>query len=143
MDPRNKNAKEIINSKIKRREPWRPYAPSVLASHASDWFELEGLSQYMLRSVAVRNSKRAVIPAVVHEDGSSRVQTVLDDGDQEPTSFAALLAEFYKLTGVPLLLNTSLNSGGSPIFSSAGESLDFFKSIPMDAICIGNELYVK
>ncbi|GAA6624256.1 carbamoyltransferase C-terminal domain-containing protein [Scytonema sp. NUACC26] len=143
MDARNKDAKDIINRKIKHRESWRPYALSILDSMASDWLELDKPSPYMLRSVLVKQAKREIIPAVVHFDGTSRAQTVADDGSDELTVFAELLSEFYRQTGIPILLNTSLNSGGSPIFSSSDQSLKFFNLVPMDAICIGNKLFIK
>jgi carbamoyltransferase len=143
MDSRNSYAKDIINSKIKHREPWRPYAPSVLESLASDWFDLDRPSPYMLRSVLVKEERRETIPAVVHHDGTSRVQTVPDNESHELTAFTELLLEFYKQTGIPMLLNTSLNSGGSPIFSSIEQSLQFYKLVPMDAICIGNKLFTR
>jgi carbamoyltransferase len=97
----------------------------------------------MLRSVDVRRSHRDAIPAVVHADGTARVQTVPENGAPETATFAALIEAFRKKTGVPMLLNTSLNAGGSPIFSSRSQSLALFDGVPMDAICVGSDLFVK
>lgn len=142
MDPRIADGKDLINSGIKHREHWRPYAPSVLLSHVDEWFDLPVPSPYMLRAVPVRAERRDLIPAVVHCDGTSRVQTVAD-GDVGLSPFHELLTEFYKRTGVPMLLNTSLNSGGGPIFGRAGQARDFFASVPLDALVIGNNLFEK
>jgi carbamoyltransferase len=97
----------------------------------------------MLRFVSVRNDKRHIVPAIVHEDGTSRVQTVPDDLNEELSTFAKLLLEFYEQTGIPILLNTSLNGGGQPIFSNVDQCLQFYQSSLMDAICIGNKLLIK
>ncbi len=142
MDCRNKNAKNIINEKVKHREPWRPFAPSVIESQANNWFYINVPSPYMLRAVKSRENVQDIIPSVVHRDGSSRIQTVAEcDNFMDP--FFMLLKEYYSLTGVPMLLNTSLNAGGGPIFGTRDQCIDFFKSIPMDAMCMGNELLIK
>jgi carbamoyltransferase len=97
----------------------------------------------MLRAVNVHDGKRDSIPAVVHVDGTSRVQTVADKGVKNPDPFLALLNEFNNRTGVPMLLNTSLNAGGSPIFGKRSQCIDLFNSVAIDAICMGNELLIK
>ncbi|MCX4162793.1 MULTISPECIES: carbamoyltransferase C-terminal domain-containing protein [Paraburkholderia] len=143
MDPRIADAKNIINTRIKLRESWRPYAPSVLESRAPEWFEMSGSSRYMLRAVNVRPERRASIPAVVHEDGTARVQTVADGPGAPPDPFLTLLRAFEARTGVPILLNTSLNEGGSPIFSVAAQSEEFYRAVALDALCVGDHLHVK
>jgi carbamoyltransferase len=96
----------LINMKVKLREPFRPFAPSVLEERASEYFELVGPSPFMLRTVGVQSSMKGVIPAVVHVDGTARVQTV--DSDSNPR-YRRLLESFARRTGVPVLLNTSFN----------------------------------
>ncbi|WP_438033629.1 carbamoyltransferase C-terminal domain-containing protein [Sorangium sp. So ce204] len=140
MDPRLHDGKDHLNARVKHREPWRPYGASVLLEHTSDWFELEGESRYMLRSVAVRADRRAEIPSVVHKDGTSRIQTV---GADAPAHYRALLEAFHRRTGLPMLLNTSLNGGGSPIFSSEAQCRDLFAAVDIDAIFMGNDALSK
>ncbi len=142
MDCRNKNAKDILNEKVKHRESWRPFAPSVIESQVNNWFDINVPSPYMLRAVKTKEDVRNVIPSVVHIDGSSRIQTVTAHDDTiDP--FLLLLKEYYSLTGVPMLLNTSLNAGGGPIFGTRGQCVDFFNSVSIDAICMGNKLLIK
>jgi carbamoyltransferase len=143
MDPRIADAKHIINTRIKLREPWRPYAPSVLESRAADWFEMTGSSRYMLRAVDVRPALRTQLAAIVHEDGTARVQTVADGPGTGHEPFVALLRAFEARTGVPVLLNTSLNAGGSPIFSTAAQSEAFYHEVALDALCVGDRLLIK
>lgn len=143
MDPRLKEAKQILNSRVKHREHWRPYAPSVLQSKASEWFDIKEASPYMLRAVKVHTDRQASVPAIVHQDGTSRIQTVADDGSNGLASYVQLLSRFYEHTGVPMLLNTSLNAGGSPIFGRRKQGLQFFQEVDMDALCIGDELFIK
>lgn len=144
MNPSNREAKNTINTKIKHREHWRPYAPSILESKASEWFvDLKKPSPYMLRSVSVKKNQKSIIPAVVHQDNTSRIQTVADNLNNELDIFSQLLQKFEEQTGIPMLLNTSLNDGGYPIFSTKQQCMSFYGSVPMDALCIGNKLYVK
>jgi len=143
MDPRIPQAKDILNERVKHRESWRPFAPSVLESHANEWFELEGRSPYMLRALPVREQCHSTVPAIVHEDRTSRIQTVGDDGSGVLSSYRSLIADFNRRTGVPMVLNTSFNAGGSPIYGSRAQCLEFFVRSDLDAICIGDELLVK
>jgi carbamoyltransferase len=137
MHPAIPEGKSILNDKVKHREHWRPYAASVLEEHASEWFETDTPSPYMMRAIRTRENKRHVIPAVVHEDGTCRIQTV--NRSQNP-AFYDLISEFYKLTGIPMLLNTSLNAGGKPISGHPDWSLEILKNSEMDMICIGNKV---
>jgi carbamoyltransferase len=125
--------KETLNKKIKKREPWRPYAGSILSSHSSEYFDLKE-SKYMLYACQVLNKS---IPAITHVDGSCRMQTV---SDCENPVFHALLDEYFRLTGMPVLLNTSLNTMGNPIASSRIQVKDLLKS-NLDAVFIGDKIY--
>tara|TARA_R110001592_G_scaffold178249_1_gene418935 strand:+ start:1844 stop:3466 length:1623 start_codon:yes stop_codon:yes gene_type:complete len=142
MHPGIKNGKNIINAKVKHREYWRPFAPSVLEEHTNEWFEIDEPSPYMLRAVKAKKSKLEEIKSVVHEDHTSRIQTV--NKKQNPLYYK-LISKFYKKTGIPLLLNTSLNAGGSPIFAHVQQVEQFFNDpkVDIDAICVGNKLAIK
>jgi hypothetical protein len=123
----------FINQHVKQRESFRPFAPSVLAENALDWFELGGqhegdgntnVSPYMSLTAMVRNEKRKKIPAVTHVDGSSRLQTVTSEA--EPL-YHKLITKFYQLTGVPMVLNTSFNTlPGEPIVESPKDAIRSF-----------------
>lgn len=139
MNPSILNGKDILNSKVKHREQWRPFAPSILEEHADEWFDMNK-SKYMMFAANVKPEKRKLIPAVTHEDGTSRIQTVCHDDNKV---FYALLKEFYKITNIPMLLNTSLNSAGGPIAGRPEQAIDIYNNSEMDAVCIGNALYVK
>jgi carbamoyltransferase len=127
---------------VKRREQWRPYAASVLEHKAVDWFKLRSPSPYMLRAITVRDDQARLIPAVVHCDGTCRVQTV-GGTPYVLASFRALLEEFEGLTGLPLVLNTSLNSGGEPIHGSASQSIRLLTESRIDALCIGDRVLMR
>lgn len=123
-DPRKPDMKDVLNARVKHREWFRPFAPAILAEHASDYFEMLPIqSPYMLLVASVVPEKRSLIPAVVHVDGSARVQTVTraDNG-----AFHELIEHFHALTGVPVVLNTSYNDRGQPIVETPAEALDFF-----------------
>jgi carbamoyltransferase len=134
MHPGTENGKDILNKGVKHREHWRPYAPSVLEKCASEWFEIDKPSPYMLRTVKVKSDK---IPAVTHVDQTSRIQTVRGG------HFEKLIEEFYKLTGIPMVLNTSFNGGGEPIYSTPEQALKLYNKSKMDAVCIGKTIYEK
>ncbi len=119
-DPRNEKSKEILNE-IKQRQWWRPVAPMVLEDELSEWFEGNESSPYMLRTYFIKNEKRNLVPAVIHLDGSARVQTVARNDDILYT----IIHAFYKDTGVPILCNTSLNDKGEPIINTITEAFNF------------------
>ena len=125
--------KDTLNRKIKKREPWRPYAGSVLSSRSSDYFGLKE-SKYMLYACEVLNYK---IPAITHVDGSCRMQTV---SECDNPVFYALLNEYFNLTGIPVLLNTSLNIMGNPIASLESQIVDLARS-NLDAVFAGDKVY--
>ncbi|MEV6983915.1 carbamoyltransferase C-terminal domain-containing protein [Sphaerisporangium sp. NPDC051017] len=132
-DPRSIETKQALNDRIKKREPFRPFAPAVLAEHATDWFELAGPSPYMLLAPAVRPGVAEKVPAVVHVDQTARVQTV---------HAADLLRHFHALTGIPMVLNTSFNDN-EPIVESPADALATFQATELDALCIGDYLVTK
>jgi carbamoyltransferase len=140
MNPTIEDGKDIINEKVKHREYWRPYAPAVLIEHYKDWFETDRPSPYMLEAVQTKKEKQHLIPAVVHVDGSSRIQTVSKEDNE---LFHKLISEFYKLTGIPMLLNTSFNKGGQPIYAKREQCIEMLESTKLDAICMGNEISKK
>ena len=119
-DPRNPDMKDIINKKIKRRESFRPFAPSVLEEYQSEWFEGNFFNPYMSSLSTVRKEKRKLIPAVTHFDNTARLQTVSKDYNEK---YSNLISYFYKLTKVPVLLNTSFNEN-EPIVFRPEEALE-------------------
>jgi len=133
-DPRRSDAKEILNSKIKRRESFRPFAPSILKSHTADYFEQVDDVPFMEKVFIIKEEKRKDIPAVTHVDGTGRLQTV--DQQIEPRYYN-LIAAFYEKTGIPILLNTSFNEN-EPIVNSPQEALDCFLRTKMDMLVMEN-----
>lgn len=135
-DPRRTDAKEILNLKIKRRESFRPFAPSVLKEYVSEYFELTDDVPFMEKVFQIKEGKRKDIPAVTHVDGSGRLQTV--DKDISPRYYG-LIEAFRKKTGVPVLLNTSFNEN-EPIVNAPGEALNCFLRTNMDMLVMENIL---
>lgn len=134
MNPTVKNGKDIINERVKKREKYRPFGASVLLEHVSDWFDWEGETPYMLHAVPVKNNR---LKSVTHVDGTCRIQTVKDG------VFYDLLKEFYGMTNVPVLLNTSLNLAGKPIAGRISEAVELFESSDIDVLCYGNTIHYK
>jgi len=135
-DPRREDIRTLINAKVKQRELFRPFAPSVLAEEAGVYFDLPAPSPFMLVTVPVKPSAKGIIPAVVHVDGSARVQTV--DRRANPL-FHRLLQAFARRTGVPVLLNTSFNVQ-EPIVCSPEEAIRCFQRTEVDWLVLGNLL---
>jgi carbamoyltransferase len=135
-DPRRADMKDILNIKIKRRESFRPFAPSILREYVKDWFEQEDDVPFMMKVYQVKKNKRQEIPAVTHVDGSGRLQTVKHETNSK---YYNLIKQFYKLTNVPILLNTSFNEN-EPIVSKPEEALDCFLRTKMDVLVMGNNL---
>jgi len=133
-DPRRTDMRDIINLKIKFREKFRPFAPSILEEAVSDWFELNEPSPYMEKVFPIRVEKRALIPAVTHVDGSGRLQSV---SRLTHPRYHELIRRFGERTGVPILLNTSLNEN-EPIVHTPGQAIDCFLRTQMDAIVLEN-----
>ena len=135
-DPRRADMKDILNLKIKRRESFRPFAPSILREQASEWFEEDGDVPFMMQVYQVRPEKRALIPAVTHVDGSGRLQTV---HRQTNPRYWALIKAFHDLTGIPMVLNTSFNEN-EPVVCRPQEALDCFLRTKMDVLVLGSRL---
>ncbi|MGN9759906.1 carbamoyltransferase family protein [Streptomyces sp. SD31] len=139
-DPRHPQTRDYLNTTIKHREVFRPYAPSVLAEHVSDWFDFTGESPFMLLVPDVREERRAEVPAITHVDGTARVQTV--HADIDPT-YHALISAFHERTGVPMLLNTSYNDNGEPIVETPEDALRTFHRTELDYLYLDGLLVTK
>ena len=132
-DPRRADMKEILNAKIKRRESFRPFAPSVLAEAVPDWFEENDDVPFMMQVFQIRQDKRPLIPAVTHVDGSGRLQTVTAKTNAR---YHGLISAFREITGVPMVLNTSFNEN-EPVVCTPKEALDCFLRTKMDVLVLG------
>jgi carbamoyltransferase len=133
-DPRRADMKDILNAKIKRRESFRPFAPSILREAVSDWFETDDDVPFMMEVFQIRAPKRSFIPAVTHVDGSGRLQTV---HKQTNPRYYRLIEHFRELTGVPMVLNTSFNEN-EPVVCYPEEALDCFLRTQMDVLVMNN-----
>ena len=138
-DPRNPKMKDIINSKIKRRESFRPFAPAILKQHLSDWYDSDYDSPYMSSLANIKKNKAEMIPAVTHIDGTARLQTV---NYQTNPKFEKLITLFYEITDVPILLNTSFNEN-EPMINKPEEALDCFLRTDMDYLILNNYFVKK
>ena len=139
-DPRKAEMKDILNSRVKHRQPFRPFAPIVLAERAKEIFEGEEDSPFMLIAKPVRPEWRDRIPAIVHVDGTARVQTVSEDTN--PVLYR-LLKEFEALTGVPVLINTSFNVKGEPIVETPHDAMVCFLTTGIDNLVLHDTLISK
>ncbi|PJM91968.1 carbamoyltransferase family protein [Streptomyces sp. CB01373] len=135
-DPRTTASSDALNQRIKHREPFRPFAPAILADHASTWFDLDVTSPFMLLAPPVRPDHADKIAGVVHVDGTARVQTV--DPATAP-AYGALIEHFHQLTGVPVVLNTSFNDR-EPIVETPAHALATFQACDLDVACVGEYL---
>ena len=133
-DPRSYDMKDVLNARIKQREPFRPFAPSILAERTGEWYEQDYTSPFMVLVYKTVESKRELVPAVNHVDDTGRLQTV--EERIEPRYYR-LISEFERLTGVPILLNTSFNEN-EPIVMTPREALDTFLKTKMDVLALGN-----
>lgn len=133
-DPRDPNMKDILNSRVKFRESFRPFAPSVLYEYQEEYFDLDIKSPYMLMVADIWPVKRAEIPSVTHIDGTGRIQTVVKELSPE---YYQLIDSFYELTGVPIVLNTSFNVNKEPIVESPEDAIHCFLNTYID------ELYLE
>ncbi len=138
-DPRRPEMKEILNRRIKHREIFRPFAPSILAEATAEYFEKSHPSPFMTLAYAVRPEKREKIPAPIHVDGTGRLQTVTREANPR---YHALISAFRDLTGVPVVLNTSFNDN-EPIVCSPKEAIDCFQRTQMDALVLGDFLVTR
>ena len=137
-DPRNVKMKDILNEKIKHRESFRPFAPCILEEYTSEYFDVDVSSPYMLLVAPVKKPEK--IPAVTHVDGTARLQTVSKDIN---LLFYNLITEFYKITGVPVLINTSMNVRGEPIVDTPEQAYNMIVKTDMDYIVMGDYIIKK
>lgn len=133
-DPRRKDAKDLLNAKIKRRESFRPFAPSILREYVGEYFEREDSVPFMEKVFPIRKEKQDLIPAVTHIDGTGRLQTV---EEKDNPRYYRLIKKFGEKTGIPILLNTSFNEN-EPIVNSPEHALDCYLRTKMDMLVLGN-----
>ena len=138
-DPRRADMKDILNLKIKRRESFRPFAPSILREAVKDWFETDDDVPFMMQVFKIRAEKRAQIPAVTHVDGTGRLQTV--SASTNPR-YARLISAFNELSGVPMVLNTSFNEN-EPVVCKPEEAIDCFLRTKMDVLVLGDTFIAR
>jgi carbamoyltransferase len=138
-DPRRKDMKDILNSRIKYREPFRPFCPSILAERVGEYFETDYSSPFMVMAYKIKSEQRERIPAVTHGDGTGRLQTV--EHEVNPL-YWKLIRKFEEVTGVPILLNTSFNEN-EPIVQTPAQAIDCFLRTRMDVLSIGGFLLYK
>ncbi len=143
-DPGKNEVVALLNTKVKHREAFRPFCPSVLEEKAKDWFDLPNtempdIARYMLGAFKVLKEKRELIPAVTHFDGTSRIQTV---NRYDNPRYYKLISEMEKLTGVPIVLNTSFNDR-QPIVCSPHDAINTFLKTEIDYLVLGNYLVSK
>ena len=144
-DPRSHEMKDIVNVKIKFREPFRPFAPSILVDRAGEYFDIEEPekhypARFMLYVTDVKDNKRDVLPAITHVDGTGRLQTVRQELNPK---YYKLIETFGDATGVPVLLNTSFNLKGEPVVNTPAEAFSSFSKSGMDLLVLGNYLVTK
>lgn len=138
-DPRRHDMKDILNARIKHREPFRPFAPSILAEATGEWFEQDSTSPFMVLVYKTREEKRGEIPAVNHIDDTGRLQTV---EQRVSPRYWRLIKEFERRTGVPIVLNTSFNEN-EPIVMTPEQAVDCFLRTGMDTLVLGNQLVTR
>ena len=137
-DPRRAEMKDILNEKIKHRESFRPFAPSILEEYAFEYFDIPVLSPYMLMVAPVK--KPEIIPAVTHVDGTGRLQTVSKNSNP---LYHELISEFYRITNVPVIINTSMNVMGQPIVNTPEQAYEMITKTDMDYLFMGNYMVKK
>ncbi|MBT5236780.1 hypothetical protein HOL63_00225, partial [Candidatus Peregrinibacteria bacterium] len=139
-DARNKENWQKVNLKIKFRESFRPFAPTILEERVSDYFDLDRESPYMLLVADVHPDKREEVPAITHVDGSARIQTI---NQKQNKKYYDLIKAFESNTGCPVIINTSFNVRGEPIVESPKDALNCFLNTYMDYLVLGNILIKK
>ncbi|HEY0365796.1 MAG TPA: carbamoyltransferase C-terminal domain-containing protein, partial [Pyrinomonadaceae bacterium] len=142
-DPRRPDAKETLNRRVKMREPFRPFAPAILLEEAPNWFEFDDTppeSPFMLRVVDVKAEKRNEAPAIVHVDGTGRVQTLTRENNGR---FYDLVHKFHEKMGVPVLLNTSFNRMGQPIIETPADAIGCLLNTGLDCCVFEDRIVFK
>ena len=137
MNPLIKNGKDILNKRVKHREWFRPFGASILEEETQNYFDWKGYSPYMLYVMDILDKQS--FPAITHVDGTCRIQTV----SSKLSPYYNLIEKFKNITGVPMLLNTSLNNGGKPICGRIDDALELFITTDLDALVVGNKIYEK
>jgi carbamoyltransferase len=142
-DPRRASHKDVLNRKVKKREAFRPFAPSILCEEVANWFEIDGTnpnSPFMLRVCSFKSGKKELVPAVVHVDGTGRLQTLTKEANG---NFYELVQRFYRKTGIPLLLNTSFNIAGSPIVETPADAIACLLGTELDCCVFADQIVFK
>jgi carbamoyltransferase len=142
-DPRRVSNRDVLNRKVKKRESFRPFAPSILREEVANWFELDGTScdsPFMLRVCSFRSDKKELVPAVVHVDGTGRLQTLTKGANG---NFYELVKRFYQKTGIPLLLNTSFNIAGYPIAETPADAIACLLETELDCCVFEDQIVFK
>ena len=142
-DPRRACNKDVLNRKVKKRESFRPFAPAILLEEVENWFELDDApreSPYMLRVCRFKPEKQDLVPAVVHIDGTGRLQTVTISANG---NFYHLIKRFHDKTGVPILLNTSFNLAGYPIVETPADAIACLCSTELDCCIFEDQIVFK
>ena len=134
-DPRDPNMKDYLNENIKHREWYRPYAPAILKEHVTEWFENIEEARYMLKICKYKQGMGERVPAVCHVDYTGRLQTVTKEDNKH---FYNLIKAFYKITDIPVVLNTSFNGKGEPIVDSPEDAFKCFKKNGIDILVLKN-----
>lgn len=140
MNARKPDNKDILNSRVKHREYWRPFAGVILEENVQEYFDNAFVSPYMMYSMTVTEDKRNVIPAITHIDNSCRIQTVTEEYNLHLTK---MIREYNKLTGIPVVLNTSFNDNGEPIVETPEHAINAFLNMDIDYLVIGNYIVNK
>tara|TARA_B100000214_G_scaffold336859_1_gene281063 strand:- start:39 stop:560 length:522 start_codon:yes stop_codon:yes gene_type:complete len=132
FDPRNPDAKDIVN-KVKKREWYRPFAGTILLEHANDYFEMLTIKEtpYMSYAIPAKQKAKDEVPGIIHVDGTCRIQTVTREQNKH---YYDLIEEFYKQTGVPILFNTSFNLAGEPLVETLEDAMDTVKRSAIDLL---------
>ena len=136
VDPRIDNMKDLLNKKIKKRESFRPFAPSILKEEVTNWFENDEHVPFMTHVIKIKKEKRHLIPAVTHKDGTGRLQTVTKDFNKR---YYNIIKSFFKQTKIPMILNTSFNEN-EPIVNTPQQALDCFLRTKMDIVVLENHV---
>ena len=142
-DPRRPDGKEILNRRVKMREPFRPFAPAVMLEEAKHWFEFDGTtpeSPFMLRVCAVNPQRKDEVPAIVHADGTGRLQTLKPETNGR---FYEVVKWFHERTGVPMVLNTSFNRMGQPIVETPADAIECLLSTGLDCCVFEDRIVCK
>ncbi len=139
-DPRDPQMKDVLNQKVKHRENFRPFAPAILEEEVGRYFENISIAPYMLLIADANEKAKEEIPATIHVDDTARVQTV--NAEINP-DFYSLIKAFYRLTGVPVILNTSFNLAGKPIVETPADAVDYFLAMSLDGLYLDGDFYLK